>query len=54
MQAVWLIQQTSRRELVPMRAYHCDLCGRWHLTKSERRTEQYEREQERSGASVIL
>lgn len=49
--ALFLIRETSRRELVPVRAYHCDLCGRWHLTNSEKRTAGYG---EASGASAVL
>ena len=27
------LQKTSSRELVPVRAYLCDKCTNWHLTK---------------------
>jgi hypothetical protein len=26
------IVANSRRDSLPERAYHCDFCGRWHLT----------------------
>lgn len=33
--AIHTIQQRSIKEQVPVRAYECDLCHGWHLTKAQ-------------------
>jgi mannose-1-phosphate guanylyltransferase len=30
-----VINRTSNRDVIPIRAYHCD-CGFWHLTSQEK------------------